>query len=408
MAAFFPDGAPKALGAAVSGGGDSTALCVLLARWCADAGTKLSVVTVDHGLRDGSAAEADAVCAMCKTLGLPHSTLKWDGWSGRGNLQDAARKARRALIAGWAGENNIFSVAFGHTADDQAETVLMRLGRGSGVDGLSGMDDKSSGQDVEFIRPLLTFRRRELRDFLRAEKIDWLEDPSNDDPRFERIKARRALESLSQLGITVDGLVNTAARMRSSRRFIEGEVAKVAANIARVSRAGDVLFNRKDFAALDAELQYRLMAHALKWVASAPYRPRQAALQESIQTMLNGEIKTLGGCQIVPENTGEIRVFREYQAVKDLCCGVNAVWDLRWQTVCADDQGLEIRPIGEDGMPFLADWRQYNHPRASVLSAPSIWRDRRMLATVFEESSTGLRICLKKGADHFYRSVMTH
>ena len=143
LAAVFPDARPTALGVAVSGGGDSVALLCLMADWAAPREVRLAAATVDHGLRPEAAAEAAGVAALCGRLGLAHATLRWEGWDGRGNLMDAARRARRRLLADWAAEQGLAAVALAHTRDDQAETVLMRLARGAGVDGLSAMAGKS-------------------------------------------------------------------------------------------------------------------------------------------------------------------------------------------------------------------------------------------------------------------------
>ncbi|WP_114967069.1 tRNA lysidine(34) synthetase TilS, partial [Alkalilacustris brevis] len=188
------DDAPG-LGVAVSGGGDSVALLLLVADWAAARGVRLRAVTVDHGLREGAAQEAEAVARLCAELGIGHDILRWQGWDGQGNLQDAARRARQGLIAGWARDHGLAAVALGHTRDDQAETVLMRLARGAGVDGLSGMAPLRLAVGLAWLRPLLDVGRAELRALLRARGVPWAEDPSNEDARFQRVRARRALEA---------------------------------------------------------------------------------------------------------------------------------------------------------------------------------------------------------------------
>ncbi|MGB3147286.1 MAG: tRNA lysidine(34) synthetase TilS, partial [Paracoccaceae bacterium] len=193
-------GRDKRLGVAVSGGGDSMALLHLLADWRKAGGPELLAVTVDHGLRPEAAAEAGFVADHCLGLGIAHETLCWTGWDGRGNLPDQARRARYRLIVGWARRHGLARVALGHTLDDQAETVLMRLLRGSGVDGLSAMADCRVEAGIAFCRPLLSVQRQDLRHYLTARSVPWLEDPTNDDPDYDRVKARQALATLAGLG----------------------------------------------------------------------------------------------------------------------------------------------------------------------------------------------------------------
>jgi len=179
---------PGPLGVAISGGGDSTALLLLLHA----ARRAVLAVTVDHGLRPESAAEAAAVGALCAARGIPHDTLVWAEGPESGNLQARARQARRRLIADWARGRGIGDVALGHTLDDQAETVLLRLARGSGVDGLAAMAAVAEGDGVRWHRPLLGIGRGALRDWLRGEGVAWIDDPSNEDPRFDRVRVRAA------------------------------------------------------------------------------------------------------------------------------------------------------------------------------------------------------------------------
>ena len=201
------------LGLAVSGGGDSMAL-LHLAVAC---GLQPAVVTVNHGLRAEAASEAAQVEAVAAALGLSHETLLWQGWDHTGNLQDAARKARRRLIAAWAVQNNIASVALGHTQNDIAETFLMRLQRGAGVDGLAKMAGHWSEGGILWQRPLLGFTRNDLRLWLQAQGLTWVEDPSNDNPRFDRVRARKALAHLQPLGLTPTHLAQVANHLAEAR-----------------------------------------------------------------------------------------------------------------------------------------------------------------------------------------------
>ncbi len=162
--AAFGETPPRRIGIAVSGGGDSTALLLSLARGFAETGVTLHAATVDHGLRPEAAAEARAAAGQAADLGISHDTLRWQGWDGAGNLQDQARRARYALLSDWARGQGIPTVALGHTSDDRAETVLMRLGRAAGVDGLAAMHRERWVDGIRFLRPMLSLTREDLRE----------------------------------------------------------------------------------------------------------------------------------------------------------------------------------------------------------------------------------------------------
>ncbi|MGB6800465.1 MAG: tRNA lysidine(34) synthetase TilS, partial [Xanthobacteraceae bacterium] len=189
---------------AVSGGPDSTALLVLAARWAKrlKRAPKLIAVTVDHGLRAAAAREAVAVKRLAKNLGVAHRTLHWRGRKPKSGLQEAARIARYRLLADIAARAGYVHILTAHTLDDQAETILFRLARGSGLVGLAGMAHASplpiGGRTSLFlVRPLLHLPKARLVATLKAERIGFSEDPSNHDPRFTRARLRRLMPELA-------------------------------------------------------------------------------------------------------------------------------------------------------------------------------------------------------------------
>ena len=390
------------LGVAVSGGGDSVALLHMLATRRAG----LQAVTVDHGLRAESADEAAQVAALCQRLGVPHTILKWQGWNKSGNLQDAARQARLRLITAWAAEENITHIATGHTLDDQAETVLLRLARGSGVDGLSGMAARRSAGRITWVRPLLHTRRDELRAYLVENGIEWIDDPSNDDPKYDRVKARQALAILTDLGITTDGLVATADRMQDARAALEAATLALANTCAEITEAGEVRLNMAIFNTAADELRFRLLSATLQWISGAPYRPRFDSLRGLLNRIGEENGQTLHGC-IIRSHSGNIIVRREVSKVAGPCAA-SAVWDHRWVlTERGDETAVTIAALGEDGLQECKSWRETGHARETVLASPALWLDGELIAAPLAGMPNGWAIGLKYGKKGLHMSLMT-
>ncbi len=256
---------------AVSGGSDSTALLLLAARWAkrVKRPPKLLAVTVDHGLRPEAAAEAAAVSRLARRLGVPHRTLRWRGIKPTTGLQDAARRARYRLLADAARRRGWAHIVTAHTVDDQAETVLFRLARGSGLSGLAAMAAVSMVPDqageVFLLRPLLHVAKARLIATLRGAGISYADDPSNLDPRFARTRFRQLVPALAGEGLDAPRLSLLAARMRRADASIEFAVAAARAALTPGAwpERGPIEFDREQFAALPAEIALRLLGRAI-------------------------------------------------------------------------------------------------------------------------------------------------
>lgn len=203
-----------ALLVAVSGGPDSVALLALLAAWVQMPDRPvLHAATIDHGLRPESAGEAAAVAALCATLGIGHAILRWEGAKPASGVQAEARRARYALLANEARRLGGATLVTAHTLDDQAETMLMRLAHGSGPSGLAGMRRRSEVNGVVLARPLLGLPKARLIATAEAHGLPFVRDPSNSDPRFERIRWRETMPVLAEQGLTAERLGRLAERM---------------------------------------------------------------------------------------------------------------------------------------------------------------------------------------------------
>lgn len=406
LEAELPEPLPKRIGVAVSGGSDSVALIHLLHQRLLSEGTEIHVVTVDHGLRAASAAEARQVADLAKSLGLSHDVLPWEEGPNGGNLQDQARQARYAMMADWAQAKGIKWLALGHTADDQAETVLMRLMRASGVDGLSAMSATRVFNGVTLWRPLLSVRRSELRAYLSNAGVDWIDDPSNEDARFERVRVRQALAQLQDLGLTVGALTTVAGNMARARQALDSAAEKAALDLTDIG-AGAIVIDRAGFSALPDEIAYRLLLAAIKWTADANYPPRRTPMLAAVAGLREGRGCTLAGARMFCQR-GLIWVCREARAIAEGGASPGAVWDGRWRILFKKSNDCEVRPLGEEGLRHCPDWRETALPRPVLAVTPALWKGAELIAAPLAGRANGCDAELVRGKEEFHASFLSH
>jgi tRNA(Ile)-lysidine synthase len=260
----------SALVLAISGGPDSTALLVLAARWRASLknGPRLVAVTVDHGLRPESAREANDVKRFARKLKVAHRTLRWTGRKPATGLQAAARQARYHLLAQAAHDEGAQYVLTAHTRDDQAETVLMRLARGSGLAGLGAMSRMSpfpidEAKHIFLVRPLLGVPKTRLVATLKAARIRFADDTSNRNPRFTRVRIRELMPTLAEEGLTVPRLVLLARRLARANATIERTVDAAFKALLRTNGPGPLVFDATGFRHMPEEIALRLLGRAV-------------------------------------------------------------------------------------------------------------------------------------------------
>lgn len=366
LVGLIRDGLPagETVGVALSGGGDSTALLHL----CLRAGLRVEAVTVDHRLRPESADEAVSVGAMCAALAVRHEIRIWEHGVVPGNLMDQARRARIGLIADWARSRGIGVVALGHSRDDVAETFLMGLGRAAGLGGLSGLRRDWEDGGVRFHRPLLDAGREELRAWLRSQGIAWVDDPTNENDRFARTRARKALVALGPLGISAERLATVAGNLARVQDALAEQVA--AARCSVEERAGALRFDAGLWSA-PAEVQRQVMGAALTWLSGADYVPRAAEVERMRAALATGRDATLAGCRA---RRGWL--MREPRAVGGPR-PVGQVWDGRW---LVEGPVAEVRALAAEGMRQLKDWRKAGLPREVLLVTPGVWQGETLLA----------------------------
>jgi len=364
---------PATVMVAVSGGSDSVALLLLAHDWAMRHGVCLQVVTIDHQLRRDSAQEAAWVHDLCNTMDLAHQTVAWQDWQGQGNTQAAARAARYRLIQS-ACPDGVTQVLLGHTLDDQAETVLLRIKRGSGVDGLAAMSPRRRlPHGLELLRPLLDVSRADLRRYLTARGQTWCDDPSNDNPDYDRIRMRQALPQLAQLGIDPATLATLAHSMQRARAALAVATQSAAHDIV----AQDALGLRLSLAGLakaPAEIRLRLLAAALMWTSGSPYRPRLSSLEQVWQAVGQGRAQTLMGCVLSPRQAC-VWIDRELNALSDTFVPAvsGACWDGLWSYVGPDQAGWAIAPLGAQGIAQLPKDIKKRHPSRRLQVQPALF-----------------------------------
>ena len=393
---------------AVSGGVDSMAMMHLAADWRASRlasspaapAPTFSVVTVDHGLRPESASEAAGVRCVAARLGLAHTTLVWEGLKPATGIQAAARAARYRLIFEYLEAHGLDVMATAHTSDDQAETLLMRLARGSGVDGLSGIQGVKQLGRHTVLRPMLSFAKVDLIASLRAKGETWIEDPSNGKQQFERVRLRQMRGSFEAAGLSNEAVALSARRLGRARQALD-EMA-----VSCVERAGDRI--RID------DLGYAEFSWG--WMLSLPEEIRLRILTRLIASVGGGEDPvSLSGLEAMTEGNGwnspaghslagvvfsagttpdTIVAVRESGRraqplpTLDLKSGQRREWDRRFIVVNASHPARDFRvcALGAEGIAAVkAACKKVGinlpaHPQAALSVIPSFWDGERLAA----------------------------
>lgn len=303
------------LAVAVSGGADSLALMLLADGWARLRGGVAIGLTVDHGLRPESATEARQVGDWLAARGIPHHILAWQGEKPRTGLQAAARQARYRLLEEFCAGAGILHLLLAHHAGDQAETLALRLAAGSGPTGLAGMASIVERPFCRLLRPLLTVSGGALRDHLREAGQAWIEDPSNRDSRFARVRVRQVLmaEPARQAALLADAGRHGLAR-RAQDRAVAGLLARA---VLDFPADREMLLDRACLRLAEPALGRQALVHCLMHVGGQPYSPRQERLDRLWHKLRAGPLDrpaTLGGCLLRPARRGGqdgIRLMRE-------------------------------------------------------------------------------------------------
>ncbi len=356
------------VGVAVSGGGDSMALVLLAETWCRARQGRLTALIVDHRLRPGSSDEAQRVAGWLTARGVDSVILEWRHGGGEpiaGGLQQRARAARYHLMENWCRANGVLHLLLGHTRDDQAETYLMRLEKGSGPDGLAAMSRVRETAACRIVRPLLGVSRAALRVWLTGLGQPWIDDPSNLDPRFRRTEIRKLFEDGT---FDAAALAASAARYEAARQVLDDAAAELLARACKLAPAGYAELDLARLKDAPEDLALRCLGRVIAAVGGGGYPPRRRAVETMLGDLRSvvGLRRTLGGCLLAVH--GEtVLICREARNLPEpvtVSPGVRHLWDGRF--LCDFDT-----VTGTDGRPKMAalgrrGWRQMIGDRPEI------------------------------------------
>jgi len=263
-------------------------------------------------LRRESGDEAQYVASVMKNMGIEHHILEWKGTKPKTAIEETAREARYGLLQDWCKQNEVNVLAIAHHAKDQAETFFLRLQRGSGLFGLSGMQPVSKRDCLTIIRPLLNVEPEQLKEYLQAKKIEWVEDPSNQCDDFLRVKIRKNLDVwLNELGMPLYRLPETMAELSRAKSYIQQQVNKFIKNNVRYWDSCGVSVTFKALKEQHDEIIFQVLGELVRQVGQQVYIPRAdgierlaKALFEKFDCINDIDISdnffgaTLGGCEI--------------------------------------------------------------------------------------------------------------
>jgi tRNA(Ile)-lysidine synthase len=364
---------------AVSGGPDSMALLLLAQGWAEKAGLTLQALTVDHRLRPESAAEARQVAAWCGARSIAHRTLVWRGAKPASNIQAAARAARYALMLGWCRRHRAGALLVAHHLEDQAETVLLRLGRGSGVDGLAGMRPAFDLDGIRIVRPLLAVPRARLRAVLDRAGQAAIDDPSNRNEAYQRVKVRQALDLLAPDGVAAVHVAATAARMRRVEAALRAATDDLLQAALPLQPLGWCRIDRPLLAVAPEEIALRALRQRLCAIGGDPLPPRLDRLERFRADLLAGRPGTLHRCRAL-QWKGAWVLVRELRHLPEPSPG-GGLWDGRFPA--ARRKGLTVAAVGEGGLTQLRETGfagEKDVPHQAVAALPGYWRSGRLMA----------------------------
>ena len=372
---------------AVSGGSDSMALAFCVKRW---AQRPCKAFIVEHGLRDESAAEANSVKTRLEALGIEAEILPWKHEKIVTRIEATARAARYELLIEACHRYGAKDLLIAHHAEDQAETVLMRLSKASGIDGLAGIAAENYRDGIRLLRPFLPLPKERLVATCLAAHIDSVSDPSNESPKFARARLRKILPLLAEEGLSRENLASLAAHARTAKEALVFYTKQFLASAAETEIGGNVRLDRRALHNVPCAIALRALSACLRYAHPTDYPPEPESLSALLDKILSAEpeiTRTFYGC-IISATEDRVSIARELASVMEilpLVTGAVILWDKRWLvTVGPEAQEAVIRALGtqpHDAIDQLAPQLRRQIPQGRVrASLPALWRGEQLVA----------------------------
>ena len=398
---------------AVSGGPDSMALAFAVKRWSEQNHypSPLAFI-VDHGLREESSREASEVKLRLQALGVGAEILRWEHAAMTSRLHSEARKARYRLLLE-ACERHGFSVLlFAHQREDQAETILMRFSKGTGLDGLAGIPAQNVMRGVRIMRPFLTVPKERLIATCAAANIPFVTDPSNRLEKFARGRMRRVLPLLAEDGLTVERLIDFGVRAAEARDALDHYTGEFLVKAGYQTEFGVIAIDKAALLAAPRAIALRGLSLSLQAIHREDYAPLHASLSLLFDAIKDEDIlppRTLNGC-LISQSKKQVMMMREYAGITEtalLKAGESVIWDGRWQVTLTAEapQGYRVQALGNpphDVLDRLSPTLRHKVPQGRIRAAlPALWQDDEITVIPFLHKNAEVRVMLLNASTKF-------
>ena len=384
---------------AVSGGLDSMVLMNLAKISKKIKSKNIHIIVIDHNLRKGSKEEALFVKEEASKLGLRSVILTWKGKKPSSKIQETARKERYNLLFDYCKENQISDLFIGHHLDDQIENFIFRMFRGSGIVGLTSFSNFSKRDGINLIRPLIEIPKSDLLLFAKKQKIKWVEDPSNLNLNFDRIKIRSTLQNFYDSGFDKKLFLKSINKLKSVNEDIDFFAESYVSKYIEIHENIFVSIRKEFFIKTPNEIQMRIIKNCIRLFApNNLYSPKDAKINNLLKWMKNNsniKAKTLGGTLFRKKNN-EILLYKEVKNLNnikpiDISKSEFKCWDNRFLIRANKNFNGKISYLGPEGVKVLKSKKidinkaKKNAPIAAVYSSPAIWDKKRLIsAPIFD------------------------